>query len=303
MSNNTLINKRAIITGATGYIGSQLVRKLLLENWEISIIARHASNFDVLADIINDIKVHFYEDNYESVNSAIIAEKPSYIFHLASLYITDHTSDQIFPLISSNILFSTFLIDAAVSNNVPFFINTGTSWQHYQNEGYNPVNLYAATKQAYQDIIEYYASSQKIKCITLVIFDTYGPNDPRPKILNYFININDSGHEINLSPGEQLIDLVHISDVVDAYDIAAHLILDQDMGHKVYGLSSQKPISLKNLIETVIEISNKKILANWGARPYRPREVMQPWTDYVVLPGWSPKIELVSGIKSILKLV
>jgi nucleoside-diphosphate-sugar epimerase len=301
MSNNIAFNKRAIVTGATGYIGSQLVKKLLSENWQVSIIARHTSNFEALADVKSNIRTYFYEDNYESVANAIKEASPSYIFHLASLYITEHTSDQIYSLISSNILFSSFIIDAAAANKVPFFINTGTSWQHYQNEGYNPVNFYAATKQAFQDIIEYYTSSAKIKCITLVIFDTYGPNDPRQKILNYILTQKDSKLELNLSPGEQLIDMVHIRDIVDAYGIAAHIIQDQDIAHKIYGLSSKQPITLKRLINTVIEITNKKILVNWGARPYRPREVMQPWTNYVMLPGWSPKIDLISGIKAVIK--
>src|SRR5690606_40584249 len=66
--------------------------------------------------------------------------------------------------------------------NVKYLINTSSYSQHVNQEHYNPNSLYAATKQAYEDILRFY--STKLNIINLVLFDNFGPNDPRPKIMN-----------------------------------------------------------------------------------------------------------------------
>ena len=68
---------------------------------------------------------------------------------------------------SSNITFGTQLVEAMVANGCYQFVNTGTSWQHYENDEYNPVNLYAATKQAFEDILRYYVETSALRVITL----------------------------------------------------------------------------------------------------------------------------------------
>ena len=67
---------------------------------------------------------------------------------------------------------------------VKILVNTGTSWQHYENKDYSPVNLYAATKQSFEAILQYYVEVASLKAITLKLFETYGLDDPRP---NFFI--------------------------------------------------------------------------------------------------------------------
>jgi len=45
--------------------------------------------------------------------------------------------------------------------------------------------------------------------------------------------------------------------------------------------------------------TSSKLNINWGARPYREREVMTPWENGVLVPGWTPKMDIVEGIKSL----
>ena len=75
------------------------------------------------------------------------------IIHLASLYLASHRPDQVADLVNANILLGTSLLEAAKLAGVRWFLNTGTIWQNYQSpecsDEYHPVNLYAATKQAF----------------------------------------------------------------------------------------------------------------------------------------------------------
>jgi nucleoside-diphosphate-sugar epimerase len=226
--------------------------------------------------------------------------EPGIVFHLASLFIVEHQPKDVAQLIQSNLLFSTQLLEAMKQIGVNHLVNTGTSWQHYWNEDYNPVNLYAATKQAFEDILRYYLETTELKVITLKLFDTYGPDDPRPKLMHLLKRIVDSEEILAMSPGKQLIDLVHIYDVVEAYLLAARRLLDgTEKKLHSYAVSSGSPLSLKELAHLVGETLGRELNIKWGGRSYRKREVMLPWNTGLSLPGWHPHTNLKEGVRSI----
>ena len=159
------------------------------------------------------------------------------------------------------------------------------------------MNLYAATKQAFEDILQYYIEANALSVITLKLFDTYGPNDPRPKLFHILKKIANDNLSLAMSPGEQLIDLVHVYDVVNAFVIAGeHLESPAVNGHEIYAVSSGVQIKLKDLVKIYANIHGKELAINWGGREYRNREVMRPWSNGKLLPGWKISIELEEGI-------
>lgn len=100
-----------------------------------------------------------------------------------------------------------------------------------------------------------------------------------------------------MSPGEQLIDLVHIDDVISAYTIAAERLISKGVQlHEIYAVSSGELVSLKALVKIYEEAIHVKLPIQWGGRPYREREVMTPWSLGKTLPNWEPKISLREGI-------
>jgi hypothetical protein len=157
-----------------------------------------------------------------------------------------------------------------------------TGKEHLFNAKFScPVNLYAATKQAFEDILSYYVDAHGLKVMTLALFDTYGPGDPRQKLVSLLWKTALSGQELAMSPGEQLIDIVYIDDVLDAFVVAADLLMEQSEGHLRYGISSGQPIRLIDLAKIFEEASGLTLPISWGGRPYRPREVMKPWSAFV----------------------
>jgi len=293
----------ALVTGATGFVGNHLVCRLVREGWIVHIVSRHKSPLSGILES-KQITHHYYDGSMASMLNCVMQAKPEIVFHLASIFIAQHDAKDIDALVQSNLLFGTQLLDAMRINNARYLVNTGTSWQHYNNEDYNPVCLYAATKQAFEAILEYYVQACDFRVINLKLFDTYGANDRRPKLMNQLKEKILIGSSLDMSPGEQLIDFVHIDDVVNAYFVAAQRLLTGNVLKKEsYGISSRHPVSLKELIRIIQKGIKKNIDINWGAKPYRFREVMMPWHSYKQLPGWRPVVKINSrkGILSFWK--
>lgn len=296
------MKSRALITGATGYIGTKLSQRLLAEGWRVDVLVREIAR-PLAQTLVSKVTVHFYDGRTQSVMDAVDAAKPTVVFHLSSLFIAEHRSDQVTDLINSNLLFATQLAEACARNGVKRFINTGTSWQHYRSDFYDPVCLYAATKQAFEDILDFYADAFSMRVITLKLFDTYGPDDPRPKLVNLLVKALESGEALGMSPGEQVLDLVHIDDVTHAFAVAAQQLLDGVLPqpHVRYAVSSGKLLSVQQLVARLEQVSGRAINVTFSARPYREREVMSPWQAGMPPPGWHARIDTDAGFALMLK--
>lgn len=285
----------ALVTGATGFVGSHLVRRLARDGWTIHVLSRVGSRSDEHAS--PQAIRHIHDGGIESMLECVARCKPDVVFHLASLFLSEHNTRDVDPLIQSNVLFGSQLLEAMSVNKITRFLNTGTSWQHYENEPYNPVCLYAATKQAFETILEYYVQACSINAITLKLFDTYGPEDHRKKLLTLLKKAALTGVPLDMSPGEQLIDIVHIDDVIEAYIIGAERLLDgQVTKHERYAVSSGSHIPLKELVQVYANAIKRPIPVNWGVRPYRTREVMVPWDHGTLIEAWAPRISLADGL-------
>lgn len=292
----------ALVTGATGFIGSHLTRRLVMEGWRVHIFVRPRSNLHLLNNLQGKITLHVLNGYTEQICNIMTTVKPDAVFHLASLFLVQHEIKDVEQLIQSNLCFPTQLLEAMANNGVDRLINTGTSWQHFENRHYSPVNLYAATKQALEAIIQYYVETAGLKVITLKLFDTYGPNDPRLKLVNLLLNTARTEQPLLMSSGEQFIDLVHVDDVISAYITAMELLYDQKFtGHKTFSVKTGQFIKIKDFVELFEKIICKKLDIRWGEKPYRPREVMKPWKEGDLLPGWEPRISLERGISDLLK--
>ncbi|MFN8575926.1 MAG: NAD-dependent epimerase/dehydratase family protein [Candidatus Sericytochromatia bacterium] len=223
------------------------------------------------------------------------------VIHLASKFLVNHNTNDINDLINSNILFSTQLLELSCKNNLKWFINTGTFWQHYNNSDYTPVNLYSATKQAFESIAKFYTETYNIRFTTLKLNDTYGANDTRAKIFNLWLKSSNNNETLDMSLGEQLMDIVYIDDVVQAYIELVNWInnTSNDLESSYY-ISSGNLISLRKLSILFEESTGKKLNINWGAREYRQREVMKPSCKGAIVPNWEPKISFKEGINKVI---
>jgi nucleoside-diphosphate-sugar epimerase len=273
---------RALLTGATGFVGQNLQRHLLAKGWQIESISRADSPSDM------DRKMAEF--------------KPDLVIHLATLFIAEHKAEEIPGLIQSNVTFGTQVVDSMVRHGVKHFLNTGTLWQYFGGDREVPSSLYAATKTAFESILKFYVSAHQLKAMTLMLSDTYGPKDPRAKLLPKLLSMAGTDQRLQMSPGEQKVDWTFITDIVEAFEVASIRLIS---GHETqnfakYTVTSGELLSLKDSVAVCEKVLGKKIQIEFGARPYRQREIMEPSRLDPQLPGWAPKFNLERGIEACL---
>ncbi len=291
---------KLLISGATGFIGKHLTEKLLREGALVYSITRPSTDIKKLH---KKVRNYTFTDNVDDLISFMEKEKFDGVIHLASLFLAQHKPENIQSLLDSNLFLGTALLEASAKSNVPWFINTGTFWQHYKNKKYSPVNLYAATKQAFEVIAQYYTETTSINFVTIKLCDTFGSDDTRQKIFNLWARIAKTGESIDMSLGKQSINISHIDNVVEGY-LKMIRALSKDKKRslcgKSFAVTSSQVLSLRNLASLFTTVSGKALKINWGAKEYREREVMKPWNKGVVIPGWKEVTSLEEGIRKTL---
>ena len=210
---------RVLLTGAGGFAGSHLARHLRDRGVEVDALA-HAQG----AGPRPPVPHHIYDGTLDSVRKAISNAQPQVVVHLASLFLSEHQPGHLDALVDANIRFGLHLLEAMDLEGVSRLVNAGTSWQHFGGAAYEPVNLYAATKQAFEDLVDHYVTARGLRAVTLKLFDTYGPEDRRGKIVPLLVQALRDGRCLELSPGEQCLELTHVDDVCAGFEMAARLL-------------------------------------------------------------------------------
>ena len=290
--------KRVLITGITGYIGSHLARDLLPE-CEVYGLVREPLNRTYIADIASQIHFVFYDGTYDSMDAALRASQPDLVYHLAAYYTGARGAEHVPKLIDSNVTLGAYLLDAMAANGVPALVYATTYMTHYQGAAYRPVNLYAATKQAFSDLLTYYTDSGLLRAATLVISDTYGPGDHRPKVLNVVKKAAETGERMKFSVGDIPYDVVYIDDVTAAFRSVGVQIMRGKFRNETFQIFPDSPLSLRETVETMVRVNHLTLNAGWGERPAAEREMSELIRLYPAPPGWKAKVPLEDGLKKL----
>lgn len=292
--------ERALVTGATGFVGKRLAARLLELGWDVALLVREGSRRERLQDLPGP-QIHQHDGTMSGAMRILREARPQFVFHLAALSLAEHTVDDVDDLVRSNVMLGVQLAEAMTQTGSPYLINTGTFWQFYEGDDrYDPVCLYAATKQALEDLLCFYSRTGRIRVLNLRLTDTYGPADPRGRLLQALLDWHEGAEPLALTPGEQALDLLHVDDAVAAYLHAAHLLATKapDLGAS-YFASTGRLTTVRELVRIVEAAKGRKVEAAFGKRDYRAREVMKPRQE-PRLPGWSAQISLEDGIRQML---
>ena len=296
-------NARIGVTGATGFLGKHLLKRLQDIGFDAIGIARHSSDLSGVKQICKTI---VQAETRSEFDNLFLTFQFDCIVHCSTYFHAVHKAVDISPMVDGCIGNPLVLVDSLVTNSPKtIFINTGSSWQHYNDgAGREPTCLHSALKSAFDEVLLYFAKAENLQVHTIKLFDTYGPLDPRPKLVNLVLDSIKKREKLGLSPGNQLIDIVHIHDVVDAYVCLISLALGTKMENlQTFGVSSGREVPLKQLVEEIcLAVDGDFSLFEWGERQYRPREVMRNWRSGLLpVPNWTPKIGFAEGIAGLLQ--
>ncbi len=292
--------KRVLITGASSYIGYKLSQHLAAHGTEVHAVVRPQTDPARLPTCLSAANLHSHDGSTESLVDIVARAKPDVTFHLAGLYLREVKPEQVLALIASNYTFGIQLLEALRLSAVrPAIVYAGTYSQYFMSETPRPLNLYSALKQAFSQALSLYLDQYGVRTIELVLFDNYGIDDWRPKLIRAITDAARDGTPLPLPDEDVTIDLMHIDDVIAALAHAAQL-LERDQAailSKTFAASYGTRYRLSELVALFESVTGRKVVTRPGAYKLPERRISVPW-DGPRLPGWEPKIKLEDGMRN-----
>jgi nucleoside-diphosphate-sugar epimerase len=298
--------KRVLVTGASGFIGSHLTKKLVETGLEIGITKREDSDLHRISDLLS--RLHTYEVNLQDSNDVLKVVHdflPDAIFHLATHYVVDHGPNDIKPMIETNILGAVNLLEAAKHSEVKLFVNTSSCFVYKESKDelkedsdLSPLNLYALTKMGAEQACTLYANKYDLRAVTFRLFPPYGPADNERRLIPYVVSSFLKGARPRLTTGMQQWDFTYVGDIVDAY---LRTLGDWQLPerHEIFNIGSGEAVSVREVVTMIGESIDRKIEPEWGAIPHRRNEVWHICADINKadkLLHWKPRVALREGL-------
>lgn len=300
--------RSALITGATGFIGSALVHRLLQEQVEVTCIVRH-NHRPLLASQSSLVRtVEFYPSRPADLRAKLRNAAPEVIFHLASYGVKQEDRD-LQQLLEGNVSLLVHLLEATSGLPVRRFIHAGSCAEYgpsVADEGcisemhpLRPTSVYGAAKAASFLLGNTIASRLSIPFVTLRLFGVFGTREDPDRLLPYLIRRLDANQPVDLTPGEQVRDFLFESDVVDAFILAAKA--DGLPSYEVYNVCSGSAVTVRQVGEAVAtELERPFCLLQWGRRQYRSDEPMWLVGDnrkFKTAVSWTPTVGIQEGVR------
>jgi CDP-paratose synthetase len=284
---------KLMVTGATGFLGSQLVKRLLEKNDEVIILKRSFSDVSRLNQILKCLTVY---DIDRCKLQIPFEENPDLngIIHTATCY--GRKKESMVTLFSANTYFPLQLLELAAEYHVPFFINSDTVLNRRTND-------YALAKKQFLDWGRKFSEAEKIHFVNIKLEQFYGPGDGATKFTEYVIqSCLDNVASLDLTLGEQKRDFIYIDDVIAAYGLLIEQAAIRPAWYHEYELGSGNPVKIRDFVSLAKRLTKAKTILNFGALPQRPNEKLelQPTLRALRKLGWQCQVGLTEGIKRII---
>ncbi len=247
--------KKILLTGSTGFIGSELLKDLSKDNKVYITLRRKISNKFKSKNIV---AVQF--KNYKELSNKLQNLKINSVIHCATHYVKSHNLDDIEKLGDSNILFGNIILENLEKMAVKKFINFSTVWEHANGKKDNYNNLYSAYKASFRNIIRFYKKKYiKTRFLNLVVSDTFGVNDKRKKIVKVLKTNYKKKIMTKIISKNLYINLLNVSDIKNAI----RLILKKDYKSNTYLLQNKYDFKISDIIADINKYSDNKIKIKW----------------------------------------
>lgn len=297
--------ERYLITGATGFVGANLARRLVAEGQEVHVLTRSTSNLWRLADVKPSLRLHTADITDKDALTALVATvKPDVVFHLANVGVYGGVHSAAAGLFSVNLLGTIKLLEACKHIQYRCFVNTGSSSEYgiktkpmREGDPCDSANAYGVAKCAATMYARCVALEQGRPIVTLRLFSPFGPFDDRRRLIPYVISRALTNEELRLGNPSSVRDFIYIDDVVDAF-LASVGRADKLTG-EVLNVGSGYQTSIEYIVTTVLDLTGSRSRVTWRAREPRPWE-SPVWQASIQKIGrmldWRPRHSVRAGL-------
>ena len=276
-----------MITGSAGFIGANLIRKLLSLNYDVNLVLRKSSDLWRIREILNKVKAYHVDLlNKKKLTKIVRKINPNFIIHLAT-YSDYRKQTDAEKMIDANIKSALNLLLASKNIDYKLFINTGSSSEYgVKNKPMNekdclkPISFYAVTKASTTFLCQVFANEYKKPIITLRPFSVFGPYEEEKRFIPTIIKAVIENKSIKLTPGNQRRDFIYIDDVVDIYIKA--LSYGKKLSGEILNIGTGIEYTNDEVVQTLFKVTCKKVKIKKGAFPKRL--------------NWKPKFSLEKGL-------
>lgn len=276
------------ILGSSGFLGRNLSQRLLVEGHDVTgfVLEIPKSKIDgmryqLISRLLESSKT--YERDFDvSINLAARRSTKAAFFSPAEVH------DYSFRIPKE------FFLKTATPQSL--IINTSTYIQNFEGVTGRTVDAYGASKQELTKFLELESHENSFRVLDLFLFTVYGPGDRQAHLVPTLIESAFSGVNIDLSPGYQLMNLLHIQDLVE--NMTRALTFRSTEKYVKHNLWNEDYFSVRELVSIIEKTTKNKVHCKWGGREYAGHEMFQPWpVPMELFPEFKVKISLEEGIK------
>ena len=309
-----------LLTGITGFIGSNLARKLVEGGYDVYGMVRHVSRSEVRSLEPYLDKIRFVEGDiteYHSVRSTLKSISPQAVIHLAALTPVRHSFEDPFPYVKANYEGTMNFAHAVLETSPQTRIIAASTAEVYgwqanspipENARLNPTSPYAVSKAACDNYLQMAMKVYGLKATVLRCNNSYGRTGEKGFIVEYLITTMLAAQTAYVGAPNHMRDYMYVDDHVDAY---LRALKQEEAAGEVFNVSPGNPISNIDLAKKIAKMIQFR--GEIVDRSYPPGYPMRPanWdTDYIVLDsskirktlGWKPSVTLDEGLRRVIEL-
>lgn len=295
-----------LLTGATGFVGSHLLKMLVTAGHSVCVLKRSFSKTDRMVDFIDECCV--YDIDKMPIEEIFKERRIECIIHCATFY--GRSDNECIRNIEANLVFPLELLNCGCQHGLRYFINTDSFFgNQIQNEkdldGDFYMEGYTLSKTQFRQWGHIFAKKCDIQFVNMKLEHVYGENDEPSKFISFVEQkCRENVPVLELSEGTQRRDFVHVSDVVSAYRVVLEYIEQhQESGYHEYNVGTGKNWSIKEFVQIIHRAVRSQTELKWGAIGMKKGELMESQADNSELLriGWKPQVTAEESIERIFR--
>jgi UDP-glucose 4-epimerase len=297
--------KKVLITGASGFVGTNLARRLMREGHDVHLLLRSSYKPWRIEEIKKEVVIKLVDLADENRVTAVVKHiKPDWVFHLAT-YGAYSQQDEVGRMIETNIKGTWYLLRACLKAGVKVMVNTSSSSEYGFNSDapsekvtVTPNSDYAVTKTAATLLCNYFANRYQLYIPTLRLYSVYGPYEEPSRLMPTLLIQAQKGKWPPLVNPQTARDFIYVNDICEVF-----LKVTRRRSKEwapIYNLGTGKQIRLRQLANIVRKMFQIKAMPRWSTMNQRQWDtsvwranIAKIRRDY----RWKPKYNLALGLQ------